>query len=321
MMSLIVLTLVFMMMFYCLYMTTFQNHLSSALEQRIRERYITENELYKILYSSGEGGLVFNLKEAIYKAIGNVHGKAIVSADELGSDSGIEGEVTYKNGKLSILLYYPKHLGNDMPSIEVVGNICNPIFLEGNPIVLASNLDEAGSVMLANAYQDLPGIAEAERLNDKNLVTTESGNIQMSLVRKLNTYDYKADLISDGFYKMYLSSDPTICIINLSRNAPSDIINLSMSGNNNTKVLKGIIYIEGDIVIETTTKFFGIIIIKGGNITVKEGATFDFRGKMISDSDVDTTRIKAANAYDVVSQVGIHLPGFYKPVIQYIKVY
>jgi len=321
MMSLIVFSLVFMMTFYCLYMTTYQNLLASALEQRIADRLIAENELYKILYSSGEGGLIYNLKKAIYTAIGNIGGKSTLTSDELGSTSGIVGDVTYKNGLLSVLLHYPANFGDDMPSIEIIGNICNPIFLEGNPIILNSNLDEERSEMLATVYQDLPGIAEEEKLTDKDMVVTETGNIQMSLTRKLNTNDYKADLISDGFNNFYLASDPSSCIINLSKNNLADNIKLSISLNNNVKALKGIIYVEGDVFIESTTKFFGIIIIKDGTLTVKEGATFDFRGKLISDSDLDTSRIKAANAYDVVSQVGIHLPGFYKPVIQYIKVY
>ena len=320
-MSLIVFSLVFMMTFYCLYMITYQNHLASALEQRIADRLTAENELYKILYSSGEGGLIFNLKKAIYEAIGNIGGESALTADELGSTSGIVGDVTYKNGLLSVLLHYPANFGDDMPSIEIIGNICSPIFLEGDPIILKSNLDEERSEMLATVYQGLPGIVEEEKLTDEDMVITESGNIQMAFSRKLNTNDYKADLITDGFNKFYLASDPSSCIINLSKNNLEDNIKLSISLNNNIKPLKGIIYVEGDVFIESTTKFFGIIIIKDGTLTVKEGAIFDFRGKLISDSDLDTTGIKAVNAYDVVSKVGIHLPGFYKPVIQYIKVY
>lgn len=320
MMSLIVFSLVFMMTFYCLYMITYQNHLASALEQRIADRLTAENELYKILYSSGEGGLIFNLKDAIYKALSNQGKKWTVTPEELGSESGIIGDISYNQGQLKVDLHYPVNLGDDMPSIEIVGELYNPIFLEGDPIVTPDSLDSEELQLLDLVYENLPGIVEEENLLIPNVVVLEQGNID-AFIKRTGYGVYKTEILVDGFSKYYSFSQPQITIFQMSKKNSDDIVELRLDLNNYASGIKAIFYVEGDVIIESDFKLNGILIIEGGSLTIKEGATFYLNGKLISDGPINNDNIVDVIANPNVAQVGIHLPGFYKPVIQYIKVY
>lgn len=319
-MSLIAMAIVFMLAAYCLYMTTFQNHLSIALEKRIKDRHIAENDINKILYSSGEGELIESLKWCILEAI-KFPGKVYkLSPEDLGSSAGLTGEVLYKSGQLSINLEYPDSEFDEAPSVSIQGSVMNPIYNEGSPLVFPSALDETGLELLNSSLELLPGISEEERLPDSRMLILEEGTIEM-ILKLSGLRDYKASVVCDGFPKEYWSIQPTYSIIQLSKHEVYDTITLNIEADNYVTGMKGIIYVEGDVIVKSNFKLNGIMIIRGGSITVAEGASLVVNGKLISDQEFDTTRILTYKALENVAQVGIHLPGFYKPVIEYIKVY
>ena len=319
-MSIIAMAIVFMMATYCLYMTTFQNHLSSTLDQRIRDRHVVENDINKVLYSSGEGELIDSLKWCIIDAIGQPGKVFSLTSEDLGSSAGLIGKVLYKSGQLSIDLVYPEDKFNETPKVSIQGSVLNPLYNEGEPLVSPSVLDEAGLEQLNSSLELLPGLAEEVELPDNRMLILEEGSIDMTL-KKSGYNDYKASVICDGFTTEYWSIQPKYSIIQLSKREIYDTITLRIEANNNITGVKGIIYVEGDVIVESNFKLNGIMIIRGGSLTVADGASLVVNGKLISDQDLDTKGVQTFKALEIVAQVGIHLPGFYKPVIQYIKVY
>lgn len=305
---------------YCLYMTTFQSHLSSALEKRIKDRHIAENDINNVLYSSGEGELIESLKWCILDAVKHPGTVYKLTPEDLGSSAGLTGEVVCKSGQLSINLKYPEHEFDEAPSVSIYGSVMNPIYSEGGPLVLPSTLNEEELELLNSSLEFLPGLSEEDRLPDSRLLIFEEGSIEMVLT--FSGYrDYKASVNCDGFLKDYCSIQPTYSIIQLSRREGYDTISLTLDGNNYIQGMKGIIYVEGNIIVKSNFKLNGIMIIKGGSIEVEEGASLVVNGKLISDQDLEMAGIQTYPSLENVAQVGIHLPGLYKPLIQYIKVF
>jgi hypothetical protein len=182
-------------------------------------------------------------------------------------------------------------------------------------------LSESDKTNLIEAMDQLPGLVYTENLaqNSMQVITIGEGSINLKRVRNR---EYKAvHKDKNGFTTEYFKDVPTYIVIMASKESDLDTITLNIDTNNTANNFKGIIYVEGDILLESYFNFYGIMIVRGGSITVGDDVTAKINGVLITDTQTSIPGMTIKKDNTAVSQVGVYLPGCYEPVIDYRKIY
>ena len=100
--------------------------------------------------------------------------------------------------------------------------------------------------------------------------------------------------------------------------------NLFIDAKEDKLVLKGIVYTEGDIILNKDIEFQGILILNSGQIYVSPNATLKLEGMILS-RDYPFGNLENENKVEInynilmIKSNGVYLPGFIEPRIKIIK--
>lgn len=86
--------------------------------------------------------------------------------------------------------------------------------------------------------------------------------------------------------------------------------------------LSGVLFVEGDLIINQDLNFNGIIVIKDGDLLVEEDVSFNQEGIIIHKGDIeDLGKLNLTYKKDYINFYGIELPGFFLLQPEVIKRY
>lgn len=172
---------------------------------------------------------------------------------------------------------------------------------------------------------DIANNFDEDRLKSKNNFITASHydetRIQYDPHKKEFYIEYirnedivKTDKINDN--ELYISSK---------KNVPSksNVIKICSKGEENNKIcIEGVVFIDGDLIIEDDVDFNGILFSKNGNIIVKGDHTLNINGILMIDNNieyVDTSKLDINYDKYKVRKFGTNMPNYITPHINYIK--
>ena len=321
--SLLVMTVVFILTTYSLQMAVFEAGIQSALMDRIIYQHRYENEVNRILYSGENGDFPEVIAEKILKSVETKQPQDI-TAEELGSKEKISCNVC-SDGDMVTMEFSPSENSKlKHTTVQVVGSGLNPIYFNEKNIIYPNLLDETERKRLNIAFDSLPGFINTETLGSSSIYLSTVGAESVLFKKGTGYYDYVFEVFGPGsYYNKYTITKPTYILLEIIKGEDDSLSELIIDTKSSIISSKGILYVEGDIVVKSDFSFNGIIIIRSGNLIIEEGAHLKLLGKIISDTNLnfDQSVCTIKSADDLVGQLGMFLPGMYKPVIDYIKVY
>lgn len=331
--ALLIMMLIFMNVVFLLYMGNLQICLSKLSTNNIKANYLSEDIMNHFIYDMDK----FNgyLREIIFR---DSRGYT-VSYSKIKSD--IEKEIVKKEGFSFCKVEIDKEskemkleLSSDCNDVvSSVGiDICfvNDIFERETSIIDINNLEDDKK----EQFQEYLNILEAKIFGyDGKLDMEKSG----TNVFKRNIYN-KAEILS-------ASGDKKSILFDLENDVPKsipevsnkrlllNIRNIDINNRVNSKLilgkkddpkeltLKGVYYVEGDIIINQDLDFEGIIIINNGNLFIEDDIKVCIKGMILyrGEEEIDLDPIELVYDKKVLLKYASYLPGYINPKIQLIK--
>ncbi len=214
--------------------------------------------------------------------------------------------------------------------ILAIVNILNPFYEKGLPILSDKSICTEDFESFNIFFNDLKENIEITS-DMKKLTPIEGLDFKKVILKKdVKLNSYIAHIFKNESLKPYqkiLLKDNSLFLILRQSKHYKPILEIGTSNlMKSTDVIKGVIYVEGDIILYDNIQFCGIMIIEGGSVIVQgvgkpkiNGMVIlkDYQGdeKLLCESiDIDCDR-------NQIYQYGIFLPNFTEPNLYLIKNY
>ena len=321
--SLLVMLMVFMMAAFSQYMTTIQNGIQSAVEDRIQAHHEIENAVNRLLYYERDGELPDSFKYMIYDAMKAPN--TVIFGEWTDEKSGLllDTEIKYLNQNIELKLSADEEVFGTPVSVEVLGSCSNPVFLRNDPIISPEVLSVEEEEILDESLQSFEGFILLDKVLPVSYI--DQMNSFNDILIKSTAYRKYAITKTKGLYSevAYLPNPTNVLYISAVENPdgtqPRMIIdfksNLYMPGS------KGIIFVEGDLEIISNLKFNGIIIVKDGDIVIRNNAAVSISGMVVASNILSLDPSLVKRAEDLVGQFIFHIPGYFRHEVKSIKIY
>ncbi len=313
-----------------LYFASLQSHLSKNQLEKIQSRYNSEGDLNKLLYY--EENIDKYIKPEIFRHYRNSFrpddGKYHIVLENGDKLKDTMGNVFFRirniDDKETIFLNLNSKHNNINTNIVAYGSCVKEIFELKRPFLNDNSesdlerelvLEFIGQIEEENWDYDAKIISKAEKINiNKNLA------IKFLSEGKSNLLSGKALIHDDGNSKEFTSES---MIIHLKRNSTVDNnITIGELNNNGLITMNGVLYIEGDLIINQDFEFLGLIIINKGEIIIKSKNKPIIQGMLISkEGIINEDLIDLLYDQKSIYKSASFLPGFLDIVIEVIKKY
>lgn len=314
-----------------LYFSTLQSALSRNQITKLQSRYTNENDLNNLIYNEEIKDKY--IKDKIFKRYrtdfieGHKYSIDLETSDKLKETikkasfeiNNIDNrEIIY----FSIASNYGGIVSNILASGPFINNIfeLNKSFLSEDSLLTEDKemlLDFVSNLEEKNWDYDPKIISKAKKINTNNnlsieLISKERKNLlsQKKIIKNIGELNES--------YEFFKSDS---MIIHLKRN---DIENKKLTIGNeeseNLITMAGVLYLEGDLIINENFEFEGLIIMNRGNIIIREGNTLTIKGMLLSkESEIDMNSIDLIYSQDLIWKSASFLPGFLDINIEVIK--
>lgn len=298
-----------------------QEHISISSGYKLQSYLLIQDKINRLIYDE-ENFNIYLKPKIIKNCRGTISSQNIYFKDDYELGENITRTVIKfqeKEGrKYFILNLDTKYRGISRFS-EVYGPIVNIIFEIGEPYIFERDLDKKYSeeycrlmdVIEEDIFDyDCNMTGSMKRINTNGII-----NIDNEFIRRKDREYGHNKILSDYAGKKILLNIDKKKIDGISR------LEIGTEGNKELIKLTGIIYVNGDIVIEQDFDFKGIIILNNGNIIVNSPKTPRVHGMILHRGDVNIDDIDIIGEQKLIYEYGSCLPGFINPKIEVIKKY
>ncbi|MCF6460079.1 hypothetical protein [Clostridium sp. Cult3] len=203
--------------------------------------------------------------------------------------------------------------------------IINEIFEMGLPVVSTSILKNEKTEIYMGYMDYLQQEIQIPPLNSDMMGIEAMDYDRINIIKRIDNqtnvelYRNSIEMPIKGYTlnreKVFLLAQNTgngITIVSILSEVPSDLI-----------VLKGIMYVEGDLKVYNDMEFNGILIVNGGKIFVEPNIKAKFNGIVLGENAeelLDYEDVEVNYSIHEIKNNGIYLPGFIDPKVEVIKI-
>lgn len=279
-----------------------ENYISNELFNTLRREIKSEGVVYDIVFKNGD-----NLKETIEKAsfrLEDIHGHKEIILSIISKDKNIDSH------------------------IFASGRCINEVFELKKPFITEENL----TLVEKDIFLDFIDRVESEnceydcKLDSNSMKINSDEDISLELIKNTsrdNKIFSEKQLTLDGDKKDIKFAYDSV-ILNLKENKEkTNTLRIGNPNNEGLIKLNGVLYIEGDLVIDQDFELLGLLIINRGSIIVNSGAKAKISGAVYykGDENIDTGKIDIVYDQNVIYKEASFLPGFVDIKIDTIKKY
>lgn len=311
---------------YGLYMANEQLQIANNSMAKIQSQYLAESKINRIFYDD------YYYENQILPSImeNTVKDDLIFKLDKsdmlIDDNTNINGKFYNHEGRRYIELSTTSDYRGVKSNVKAYGTIFNEIFYDtDNNGVLAYNtvkdkhldkfdifINDLDSII--TDYKDKEDIRYIE-INNYESVKIKRFSRKYELLGKEESGQYVVidEIKYDGF-----RSENVFLIV---KNDRTDSVRLETEGDIN---LRGIIYLEGDLVLADAFNLNGIFILRGGdskNLIVEEiNIKSSIYGALIFDGNFTNESLEINHNIGTINRFGVYLPNFIEPSLSVFKV-
>lgn len=315
---------------FLLYMGNLQLSLSKSSTKSIKSNYYTEDMVNRIIYDENKFNEYF-VNTILTESRGYFYDDSItqVQKDIVKNEnfSSCKIKIDKETKKMNLTL---NHIYNDIKTIfEININLVNEIFDMGNPIINLASME--GNER--ESCEEYFNFMEEEIFRCEPRLDIELSGVS---IYRYNILDNAKILIDDNRKVLYdLENNIEKNILNFTNQIL--LLNIKSLGENNNiytslelgeeknleKIkLKGVLYIEGDLIINQDLDFEGVIVINNGNLFVENDINVKIMGIILyrGEEDLDLESIDVIYDKNLIYTYGSYLPGYINPRVELIKI-
>lgn len=327
--ALIITLIIFISVSYLVYLTSLQTSILHSSSNKIQSLYLAESKINEVFYSDEcfknqiiPGAIQYlrapsNLKYS--KITIPIDMSFLVEDDE---EQFVSVEYSKPKGKPFVVELFAKSNYKGVENkIMAYGPLLNPLFDNIDATLYSYDSDFKTVVKLESfldgvqkdiCIKDIPSTMVGINTFDHDNITVGYKNSTTNVIRTFRN----GNKTQESEIK-----DDIMLVVKNKLNTPITL-NIGDSQQTNLIKLRGLIYLEGDIIIRSKFQFTGIIILNDGNIIVDTDARPLFKGIILTNAYTNLQdRIDMVTAYDEVCKYGTYLPGFLQPRIEVVKKY
>lgn len=298
-----------------IYIIKMNNLLVKSNRKNIQHYYIGEGKIYKTLYTKQYFNQILQLVRTYLRNKNPGPWKITMETEDLiGQDvyRDIEVGFTLEDNRHIIRLETIARIGNVSKKVNGRFNIIKEVYELGVPILypdilneslkkeLENHLEELEDLKLANLDHDIMDI-ELVECNKVILSEDSEGRKFIGYFQDKSSSHMKKIYINKNKFFLALKEDVELIIL------PSEM--------NYILGLNGIIYTEGNVKIEGSLDFKGILILNGGSIDFILDHLFTMEGILLSKKYPFSTlsseeNIKIVYNRTYIEDRGYHIPGY-----------
>lgn len=328
--ALLVMVLIFMDIVFLLYMGNLQLSLSKFSTMNIKSNYMAEDMINRILYDKVKFNKYF--RESIFResrgyASSVCDSKTVKKIVKEENFDFCEFKIDKSSKKMNLNL-----ISNckDIKCLsKVYIDLVNDIFKIETPIVDINILAEAKREEFEVYLNSLEGIFDYEprldmEISGTNIFKYNIYNKAKILINDSNNKNILYDLENDAPKKLLEFTNHRL-LLNIkngyeNNNLDSKLI-LGDKGDCKTMNFKGVLYVEGDLIINQNIDFEGVIVINNGNLYMEDGIKLKTKGMILyrGENRIDLDFIDYIYDKDTIYKYASYLPSYISPQIELIK--
>lgn len=338
--SIFMFLIIIMLSMFTIYIYTIQYSITASSIDNIQSNNITENKLNEMIYDK-ECFDEYLLPIIIQKCRGNrVPSNGIWKIDFKNnpnmSNNLIESYVEFEDidNRLNMILDIRTEYNNIEANLKAWVPVMKEIFELEQPILTQSKLDfeynqsflELMKLLEKEIWEhDCSPTSSVRKFNsDKDMIIImDRIDTSHNMINPLNDKKELLQIYNDNLKELHRFTT-NIMLINLKSNEENKsalIIGEEYSPRN--LKMQGVLYIEGDLVINQKFEFNGLIIINNGNIIINTYEKPTINGMILHKGDLEPNEQDYNLNYDsnLVRWFCTYIPGAFNPEIQLIKKY
>lgn len=313
-----------------------QNSLSKNQLEKIQNRYRVEDSLYELIYDKE------NIEKYISDSVFRTYRVMIKTDDEIfnikfGKDDILKDKIKkayYKikdiNRRKNIIFYLDCKYDNIESNIAASGTLIREIFELEKTFLIEDELSDNEKALFIDFLEQI----EDEncdydcKLNSNSKKFNSSKDMTLKLKKKIQTLN-KIHCIKEFETESGKSNKNDIefsyhsMIVSIKRDKEENR-SLTIGDLENLDLIKmgGVLYIEGDLIINQDFEFLGLIIINDGDIIVNSTNKPKVEGMIFYRGDnIDKDSIDIIYNQEIIYKQASFLPGFIEIEIDTIKKY
>lgn len=308
---------------YGLYMASDQLQIFDNSMAKIQSQYLAESKINKIFYDNYYYEKLI-LPSIMENTINKEHIFKLDKSDLLMDDNtNVSGNFYNHEGARYIELSTESIYRGVRTKLKAYGPIFNELFYEDHSSgVLAYNTVSEKHINKLNTFlNDLDGIKYDGKdikyieINDYENIKIKRGPGKYELLGK---DQFDQDIVINEIKYDLLRSENVFLII---KNDRFNRVSLETEGDIN---LRGIIYLEGELVISDSFNLNGILIIRGDDsqISINENLSKmpSINGALIFDGNFTYEFMEVSHYISNINRFGLYLPNFIDPSLSVFKV-
>lgn len=309
-----------------IYMSSEQIEIGNNSIKKIQSQYLAESKINKVVYD--ERYYKQQLLPTIMDHSGEVNATYTLDESDIFLDDDnniVKGKVYNLDGKRQLELSTTSVYEGINTSMKAYGTVFNDIFNEKNPALSYNTIKEEHLDRL-NIFIDgvsdvdltaLPSRIEGIELSGYETVRIENVKpndvANYNIITRTIIFDHEdEEVIEETIYKTLNNS--RINFILVRNQSPNNKARFHIDDN---VYFRGILYVEGDLVISSYFHFLGVIIVKGniiidGNLQIKPRID----GALLYNGDLDLSNWDLRHLINNITLYGIYLPNIIEPKLE-----
>lgn len=327
--SLLVMSMMFISALFLVYLSNMEYFIVNSSLDSIQAYYLSEGKIDMLLRDKKyyEKELLPRIETYIrYGRITPTYSKHVLldSEDLYKGDSNKIITVNFStDDRMGMELETYSTFNNIRQDIKAQLTIINDFFELRNPVLSIDSIQEdkiqefldymdylEGNIRLP---EELDGIMELEIRNYNKIRINQlmDGGTIIEYFRNDGEEPIKREGLTRGEIFLLVKDDS------------SPTLTIDSENDQDRLVLKGIIYLEGDLEINCGLDFSGILILNRACINIEPSKEVDINGiVLLKESDanfIEEDNVKTEYDFNIIRRYGIYLPKFVDPKIQIIK--
>lgn len=326
----IVMSLSLIMLLYILDVSKLQSLMTFHSRDHVQSLYNCES---KVLLCLKDKDYIDNKLNPIlfnYFRTSKIGSNGYINIDPTDLDNGdLEGkvDVDFKSikGKKHIELIAKSNVKGNVTNAKATASLVNEIYEERIPIIDLKMMEEYLKGDKLNKIGEL-----VHQIEDSININALGKNrdiyaFQTDQYKQMNLKAKKLICTRDSIVAPYTEFFNTREVFIVCKKHSNGNIDFYIDEINNKRVLNGILYVEGDLHVNTNFKFGGMIIINGGKLVVEESKKFRIEGMLVyinNNEKINTPdNVDITYRPGVIYKYGIYLPGFLDIKLKSMKLY